>query len=139
MKLKPLTSKQEKVLGYIEVYLGRHGFPPTLKEIGEAIGLTNITAVRGHLLALEKKGYIAKTPEKARSIRIVHSPSPLSRFKRKMHEVLGTNEGVLHQVVYGLAWTTWQRMEYLTGPVRDWISDAIDREVVADGKVGGSS
>ena len=70
MKLKPLTNQQEKVLGYVESYLDKNGYPPTLKEIGTAIGLANITAVRGHLLALEKKGYIAKTPEKARSIQI---------------------------------------------------------------------
>jgi REP element-mobilizing transposase RayT len=133
MKLKPLTTRQEKVLGYVEKYLEKHGFPPTLKEIGEAIGLTNITAVRGHLLALEKKGYITKMPEKARSIQVVHSPSAISRLKRKIHEVLRTNEGVLHQVVYGLAWTTWHRMPYLAGPVREWINDAIDREVVERG------
>lgn len=133
MKLKPLTDQQKRVLEFIEAYQGDNGYPPTFKEIGDAVGLANITAVRGHLMALEKKGYIVKTPDKARSIKIVHSPSRLSRLKRRMHEVLRTNEGVYHQVVYGLAWTTWQRKPCLDGTLKGIVEDVIDRETVERG------
>ena len=130
---KPLTAQQQRVLTFLEGSLRERGFPPTLREIGEALGLSNVSAVRGHVIALEKKGYIAKTPEKARSISIIHSPSPISRFKRKLHEILRTDEGVLHRVVYGLAWATWRRKPHFDGPLRDRMSEAIDREALERG------
>ena len=133
MTAKPLTAQQQRVLTFLEGFLSEHGFPPTLREIGEAIGLSNVSAVRGHVAALEKKGYVAKTPEKARSISIVRSPSPVSRLKRKLHEVLRTDEGVLHRVVYGLAWTTWRRKPHLDGPLRHRMTEAIDREALEHG------
>lgn len=133
MELKPLTAQQKKVLDYIAKYQDENGFPPTFKEIGEAVGIGNINAVRGHLLALEKKGYIVKDPVKARTIRILHAPSKISRLKRKMHEILRTNQGVVHQVVYGLAWTTWKAKPFLKGKTREAIKKAIDREVVERG------
>ena len=86
--MRPLTDQQRKVLSFLEKYLHDHGFPPTLREVGQAVRLANVNAVRGHLSALEKKGYITKDPDKARSIRIIRPPSPLSLIKRKIHQVL---------------------------------------------------
>lgn len=130
---KPLTEQQNNVLECVQAFSRRQGFPPTLREIGQAIGLPNLNAVRGHLAALEKKGYIVRVPDKARSIQVVHSPSALSRVKRMLHEVLRTDEGVLHRVVYGLAWTTHRRTPWITGPARQWMSDALDHEAVEHG------
>ncbi|MBM4034192.1 MAG: hypothetical protein FJ291_20770 [Planctomycetes bacterium] len=133
MTMRPLTVQQERVLAFLEGYVGEHGFPPTLREIGEAIGLSNVSAVRGHVAALERKGYIARTPQKARSVSLIPSPSPMSRLKRRLHEMLGTDQGVLHRVVYGLAWTTWQRRPHFAGPLRDRMAEAIDREALEHG------
>ena len=130
---KPLTDQQRIVLAFVGEFSDRHGFPPTLREIGDAVGLTHTNAVRGHLAALEKKGYIARTPDKARSIRVVHAPSAFSRFKRKLHEVLHTDEGVFHRVVYGLAWTTWRGTPCLTGAQAEEMAEALDREAVEHG------
>ncbi len=101
-----LTQQQTKVLTFVEGHLAGNGFPPTIREIGRAVGLININAVRGHLTALEKKGYITKEPDKARSIRVLYPPSALSRFRSKLHEIARTDEGVISRMVYGLAWTT---------------------------------
>ena len=131
--MDPLTERQQKVLEFVDDYVRRNGFPPTFREIGNVLGLANVNAVRGHVAALEKKGYITKDPDKARSIRVVHSPSPLSRFKRKLHEVLGTDEEVIHRVVYGLAWTTWQRTPYFTGGQRQGLEEGFGREAVEHG------
>ncbi len=131
--LTSLTAQQQRVLTFVSEFLGDQGFPPTLREIGEAIGLANINAVRGHVLALEKKGYITRAPEKARSIQVVHAPSTLSRAKRKLHEVLGTDEGVIHRVMYGLAWTTWQRTPVLTSSWAIRLRDSFEREAVEHG------
>ena len=133
MNTRPLTEQQQTVLTFIGRFVQEHGFPPTLREIGDAIGLVNVTAVRGHLAALEKKGYITKAPDKARSIQLVRPPSAYSRAKRKLHEVLGTDEGVFHRVVYGLAWTTWQGTPCLMGRPAEEIREAFDREAVEHG------
>jgi REP element-mobilizing transposase RayT len=133
MDARPLTSQQQNVLTFVEDFLRGHGFPPTMREIGDAIGLANINAVRGHLAALEKKGYITRAPDKARSIQVVHSPSAISRVKRKLHEVFHTDEGVFHRIVYGLAWATRRRAPLFTGPRREWMSEAIDREAIEHG------
>lgn len=108
MESKPLTNKQHKVLQYIDKHIHTRGFPPTLQEIGTALGLTNVNAVRGHVLALEKKGYITKAADRARSIQIIKPLPTVSRLKRKIHKILKTDKGVYHQVVYALAWVTYQ-------------------------------
>ena len=130
---KPLTGQQHKVLAFVTQFLEAHGFPPTLREIGAALGLVNVNAVRGHLSALERKGYITKAPDKARSIQVVRTPSAFSLVKRKLHEVFGTDEGVLHRVVYGLTWATRRRAPCLTGLRAKWIADALDREATEHG------
>ena len=130
---KPLTAQQENVLAFVEQSSRECGYPPTLREIGDALDLPNLNAVRGHLAALEKKGYIVRAPEKARSIQVVDSPSALSRVKRKLHEIFRTDEGVLHLVVYGLVWTTWKRHPLLTGARQEWVSEAMEREAVEHG------
>lgn len=130
---KPLTSQQQNVLNVIQDFVRQHGFSPTLREIGQALGLNNLNAVRGHLAALERKGCVTRAADKARSIQLVQAPSWLSQLKRKLHEVFQTDEGVLHRVIYGLAWATWQREPYLTPQLRDEMSKAIDREALEHG------
>ncbi len=130
---KPLTDRQQDVLNVIESHVQKHGFPPTLREIGEVLGLNNLNAVRGHLAALEKKGYVTRAPDKARSIQLTPTPSVFSRVKRKLHEVFHTDEGVVHRIVYGLAWATWQGRPFFTGPARDWLNAAIVQEALEHG------
>ncbi len=60
-------------------------------------------------------------------------PSAYSRFKRKLHEVYRTDEGVFHRLVYGLAWTTRGREPFLAGPRAAWVGEALDREGVEHG------
>ena len=131
--MKPLTHKQTNVLEFLVDFSGRQGFPPTLREIGEEIGLCNLNAVRGHLAALQKKGYITKASDKARAIQIVRTPSSFSRFKKKLHGILRTDEGVLHRVHYGLAWATWRRKKVFTGPLREVMVEAMEKEALEHG------
>ncbi len=133
MTAKPLTCQQQNVLTFVSTFQQEHGYPPTLREIGEAIGLANINAVRGHLDALERKGYITRTPEKARSIQIIQSASRLSRVKRTLHRILRTDEGVLHRIAYGLGWATKGRAPLLVGPAADALRRALEREAAEHG------
>jgi hypothetical protein len=130
---RPTTERQQAILEFMQRYLAEHGFPPTLREIGESQGLTNVSAVRGHLAALEKKGYIVKQPDKARSIRLVNPPSLLSRFKKKLHQFAKTDEGVLHQVVYGIALATRDLKARFVGPIRTRVEAALDRRAAEHG------
>ena len=131
--MKRLTEKQQKVLAAVAGFDRENGFPPTLTELGSLVGLPNINAVRGHLAALQKKGYISRIPDKARSIRIIRPPSTLSRLKRKLHQVFRTDEGVIHRVVYGLAWSTRGGEPHLKGPLRKRLQAAMEREAAEHG------
>jgi len=72
MNTRELTNRQREVLRFIENFLLTRGFPPTLREIAEGIGLDikNIASVQKHLKSLEKKGYIKKIPRKTRGIEL---------------------------------------------------------------------
>jgi REP element-mobilizing transposase RayT len=137
MGQETLTDRQQKVLEFLRDYIQGHGFPPTLREIGDAVGIGNLTAVRGHLSALEKKGRILKSPDKARSIQLLEKPRPepsaFSRLKRVLHKVLRTDEGIAYRLVYGIAWATWEREDLLRGRVVAELEAALEKEAVERG------
>ena len=131
--MKPLTNRQSTVLEFVADYSDKRGFPPTLREIGDAIGLPNVSAVRGHIQALVNKGYITKDADKARSISIVHAPSAFSKFKRQLHEFVHTDQGVLHKVVYGVALAARKRRRHFLGKGREWLDEALEQRAVEHG------
>lgn len=68
----PLTERQAAVLRAIKVMIAEHGMPPTLREIGAATGIKSTNGVRDHLVALERKGYIAMRGDgKTRGLRVL--------------------------------------------------------------------
>ncbi|GMA39255.1 transcriptional repressor LexA [Mobilicoccus caccae] len=69
-----LTPRQRKVLDFIRVSVGSRGYPPSLREIGEAVGLTSPSSVAHQLSALERKGYLRKDPNRPRALEIVAPP-----------------------------------------------------------------
>ena len=66
-----LTKRQKELIDYIEDYLGRHGYAPTLEEIGEHFGLNSLATVHKHLTNLENKGLIRRTWNHSRAIEMV--------------------------------------------------------------------
>ena len=68
-----LTSRQRQILEYIVEYEKEHGYPPTIREICEAFGISSPRGVSKHLEALEKKGYIERSKGRSRGIRILKS------------------------------------------------------------------
>jgi repressor LexA len=64
-----LTDRQQKVLDYISASIGERGYPPTLREIGEHMGIRSTNGVNDHLKALEKKGYLEREDLKSRALR----------------------------------------------------------------------
>ena len=72
MKKDKLTKRQQQVLDYIRECIEEKHYPPSVREIGEAIGLSSPSTVHGHLNALEKKGYIKREGSKSRSMTITN-------------------------------------------------------------------
>jgi repressor LexA len=68
--MKELTKRQRKVLEFLTSYTKKYGYPPTIREIGEHFGFL-WTAARGHLQALERKGFLKINPSKSRGIDII--------------------------------------------------------------------
>jgi repressor LexA len=66
---EPLTDRQKAVLDFIGRSIERRGYPPTLREIGEHMGIRSTNGVNDHLKALEKKGYLEREDLKSRALR----------------------------------------------------------------------
>ena len=70
-----LTPAQERALAAIQQLSSRHGFPPTVKELGEELGIAPASA-HELMTGLERKGYLRRSPGKARSLEILRQPTP---------------------------------------------------------------
>jgi len=68
---RELTRRQHEILDYIRSEIHRRGFPPSVREIGEAVGLSSSSTVHSHLAALEKKGFIRRDPSKPRALEVL--------------------------------------------------------------------
>lgn len=68
--IKNLSTKQLNVLEYIYQTVQAQGYPPTVREIGKAIGLSSTSTVHGHIDRLQKNGYLEKDPTKPRALEI---------------------------------------------------------------------
>ncbi|MGR3763976.1 MULTISPECIES: transcriptional repressor LexA [Bacillaceae] len=66
-----LSKRQQDILQYIKVSVKEKGYPPSVREIGEAVGLASSSTVHGHLARLESKGLIRRDPTKPRAIEIL--------------------------------------------------------------------
>ena len=66
-----LSSRQHAILDFIKKEVKDKGYPPSVREIGEAVGLASSSTVHGHLARLEKKGLIRRDPTKPRAIEIL--------------------------------------------------------------------
>ena len=67
---RPLTAKQQQILDYLKDVILKKGYPPTVREICEKVGLKSTSSVHAHLSTLEKLGYIRRDPTKPRAIEI---------------------------------------------------------------------
>jgi repressor LexA len=70
---EPLTDRQQAVLDFIARSIEKRGYPPTLREIGEHMGIKSTNGVNDHLKALEKKGYLEREDLKSRALRPISS------------------------------------------------------------------
>ena len=91
-----LTARQVKVLEVIRSAVATRGYPPSLREIGDAVGLTSPSSVAHQLTALERKGYLRRDPNRPRAIEVVSpdaADSPDSGATATTHDLHGYRGG----------------------------------------------
>lgn len=71
---QPLTARQQRILDFIGTTVRERGYPPTVREIGEAVGLTSSSSVHAQLANLERRGLLHKDPTKPRAMTLSDSP-----------------------------------------------------------------
>lgn len=85
-----ITNKQEEILNYIKDEILKRGFPPTVREICQTVGLKSTSSVHSHLESLEKNGYIRRDPTKPRAIEILDESFGMLRREMVNVPVVGT-------------------------------------------------
>ncbi len=68
-----LTAKQRQILDFIKQNVSAKGYPPSVREIGQAVGLSSTSSVFSQLNEIERKGYISRDSMKTRAIEITDS------------------------------------------------------------------
>lgn len=94
-----LTPRQRRVLEVIRDWVDRFGYPPSVREIGEAVGLTSTSSVAHQLRALERKGYLRRDPNRPRAVGV----RPVEEPEQPVHEVTGWPRPIYVPVVGRIA------------------------------------
>ena len=91
-----LTKRQQEIFDFIKKYSAKYGYPPTVRDIGKAIGLTSSSTVHAHLSNLEKIGLLRRDPSKPRAIELL-----VDRAKKAADAVVTGGLPVVGQVAAG--------------------------------------
>ena len=76
-----LNKREKAIIKFIEKEVKQNGYPPSVREIGKAVGLSSTATVHGYLAQLEKKGYIKKESQKGRTLRLLKNDEPYEQMK----------------------------------------------------------
>lgn len=74
--INALTTRQHRILNAITAYVNTTGYPPSIREIGAAVGLVSVSAVAHQLHTLQQKGYLQRAAGRPRALRVVDPPGP---------------------------------------------------------------
>jgi repressor LexA len=77
-----LTGRQQEIWDFLVDYVDRHGYPPTVREIGQAVGLASPSTVHAHLANLERAGLLKRDPTKPRALELSARRSEAERAER---------------------------------------------------------
>jgi repressor LexA len=82
-----LTERQRQILDFVTKYADAHGYPPTVREIGEAVGLASPSTVHAHLANLERAGFLRRDPTKPRAIELRREPRAPAVADSEVHKL----------------------------------------------------
>lgn len=85
--MKPITKRQQAILKFIKAEIDKRGYPPSVREIGIAVGLSSTASVHNQLNQLEKKGFIRKDKSTTRGI-VILSPEKTSHTSEKNSKII---------------------------------------------------
>jgi len=100
--MQGLTKRQEETLDFIRKSIEERGYPPTLREIGESMGIRSTNGVNDHLRALERKGYLRREDMKSRALKLVEDNLPPVTTRPPLSEEDIIDVPVLGRVAAGL-------------------------------------
>jgi repressor LexA len=78
-----LTGKRREILDFITAQIRDRGYPPTVREVGEAVGLTSSSTVHAHLKTLQRQGYLRRDPTKPRAIGVNYDTGATAPVERR--------------------------------------------------------
>jgi repressor LexA len=82
-----LTARQQQILDYLQTTVADRGYPPSVREIGEAVGLSSPSTVHSHLNSLVEAGYIRRDPSKPRAIEVLDVPESATLHRAPVRDV----------------------------------------------------
>lgn len=83
-----LTARQQQIWDFVVEYVDAHGYPPTVREIGEAVGLASPSTVHAHLANLERAGLLRRDPTKPRALELIGRERPVSARPSRQEDLL---------------------------------------------------
>ena len=78
-----LTDRQREILDFIDAQMRERGYPPSVREIGEAVGLTSPSTVHSHLATLQRYGFLRRDPTKPRALEVRYDPTSGAAVERR--------------------------------------------------------
>lgn len=107
-----LTKRQQEIIDFIKRYAEDHGYPPTVRDIGRAVGLASSSTVHAHLANLERLGLLRRDPTKPRAMELLDRAGALAR------DAIGAGLPLLGQVAAGTPILAEENVEeYIETPV----------------------
>ena len=82
-----LTGRQQEIWQFLTEYVGSHGYPPTVREIGEKVGLASPSTVHAHLANLERAGYLRRDPTKPRALELLRDRPAAAAEPDEVHRL----------------------------------------------------
>ena len=82
-----LTGRQQEIWEFLAEYVGKHGYPPTVREIGESVGLASPSTVHAHLANLERAGYLRRDPTKPRALELLRDRPVAAGTPAEVHKL----------------------------------------------------
>lgn len=117
-----LTARQRAILEVIHAHVADHGYPPSVREIGEAVGLRSSSSVHHQLETLEEKGYLRRDPTKPRALELGRDPDTALDVR----PVSGRNVPLVGEIAAGGPILAEERVESVY---------ALPKELVGDGQL----
>ena len=100
MNDKPLSKRQQSILQFTRGYMEEHGRPPTIREIGKAVGINSTSVVNYNLGKLEERGYLDRDPDVSRGLRLTNKAGEMANgVAHSVSQAVGNAAGALREAV----------------------------------------